>query len=172
MGGMVARISTTATGPGDSHADRGHPPPVQTDLGRLGIQRKTRRSMAGARPEADALRMKNLDDLLTDSRFHKVMLGLGVVAVTLVAVWTASPRAILAETSVKPTARPVDLGTLTGQTLSIRVFPGPFGLGYDVLDDSGSLIASFDSEYELIAAFSVPAPSQQLADVPTLDELD
>ncbi len=116
--------------------------------------------------------MKNLDDLLTDSRFHKVMLGLGVVAVTLVAVWTASPRATLAETSVKPTARPVDLGTLTGQTLSIRVFPGPFGPGYDVLDDSGSLIASFDSEYELIAAFSVPAPSRQLADVPTLDELD
>ncbi|MDG2021965.1 MAG: hypothetical protein P8J59_08450 [Phycisphaerales bacterium] len=116
--------------------------------------------------------MKNLDDLVTDSRFHKVMLGLGVIAVTLVAVWTASPQATLAETGDAAAAGPVDLGTLTGQTLSIRVFPGRFGPSYEVLDDSGSLVASFESEYELIAAFSVPPPSEQLADVPTLDELD
>ncbi len=128
--------------------------------------------MVGSRREADAFRMKILDDLMTNSRFHKVMLGLGVIAVTLVAVWTASPQATLAETSDAPKAGPVDLGTLTGQTLSIRVFPGPFGPAYDILDDSGSLIASFESEYELIAAFSVPPPSEQLADVPTLDELD
>ncbi|MDE0888005.1 MAG: hypothetical protein OSA40_00965 [Phycisphaerales bacterium] len=116
--------------------------------------------------------MTNFDHLLADSRIHKAMLGFGVVALALVAVWTTAPSTTLAETGVDRTAGPIGLGTLHGQALSIRVVPGPFGPGYEVLDNTGSLVGTFENEYQLIAAFSVPAPSRQIADVPTIDEMD
>ncbi|MDA0295852.1 MAG: hypothetical protein O3A19_00220 [Planctomycetota bacterium] len=118
--------------------------------------------------------MKNLDFMTADARFQKVMLGLGVVALALGVFWTVNPSSTLAtvEGSFDRTSDPVDLGTLSGQTLSIRVISGPFGPGYEVLDENGTLVGRFESEYQLIAAFSVPAPSQQLADVPTIDDWD
>jgi hypothetical protein len=116
--------------------------------------------------------MNTFHHLLADSRIHKAMLGFGVVALALVAIWTTAPSTTLAETGVDRMAGPVDLGTLHGQELSIRVVPGPFGPGYEVFDKTGSLVGSFESEYQLTAAFSIPAPSRQIADVPTIDEMD
>ena len=132
----------------------------------------TCQSLARSHREVDVTGMKNLHHLLAGPRFQNVMLGLGVGTMALVAVWTLSPSSTLAANNADRPADFVDLGTLTDQTLSIRVHPGAFGPSYDVLDETGMLVGHFKSEFELIAAFSVPAPSQQLADVPTIDDLD
>ena len=116
--------------------------------------------------------MKTLQHLLASARFQNVMLGLGVIALTLTATWTLNPSSTLAANDADRTAGFRDLGTLTDQTLSIRVLPGSFGPSYDVFDETGILVGHFENEFELIAAFTTPAPSQQIAVVPTIDDLD
>lgn len=119
--------------------------------------------------------MKTLQHLLARPRFQNVILSLGVVMLALMAVWTLNPSSTLAANDADRTAGFRDLGTLTDQTLSIRVLPGAFGSfgsSYDVLDETGVLVGHFKSEFELIAAFTIPAPSQQIAVVPAIDDLD
>lgn len=106
-----------------------------------------------------------------DPRFFGPLVAIAAVTTSLLVAWGVQPNVTTADDVTVPIGPP-DLGTLMGQELSIRVFPGPYGPGYEVLDASGIVVGRFESQYEMIAAFDVPAPATQLADVAPYDAFD
>ena len=115
--------------------------------------------------------LKFFHRLYTDPRVFRPMVAVAAVATSFLVAWGVRPDATTSGDFAAPIGPP-DLGTLVGQELSIRVTPGPYGPGYEVLDASGIVVGKFESQYEMIAAFDVPAPSSQLADVPSYDPYD
>ena len=116
--------------------------------------------------------MQNLlHRLHTDRRVFRPLVAVAAVTMSLLIVWGVQPDTTTADDFAAPIGPP-DLGTLVGQKLSLRVIPGPYGPGYEVLDAAGVVVGRYDNQYEMIAAFDVPAPSTQLADVPPYDAFD
>ena len=106
-----------------------------------------------------------------DPRVFRPLVAVAAVTTSFLIAWGVRPDTTTADDFAVPIGPP-DLGTLVGQELSLRVIPGPFGPGYEVLDASGIVVGRFDNQYEMIAAFDVPAPSTQLTDVPPYDAFD
>ena len=113
----------------------------------------------------------HLHRLREDPRLFRPLLAVAAVMTSFLVAWGVRPDTTTADDFASPTTPP-DLGTLIGQELSLRVIPGPNGPAYEVLDESGISVGRFKNEFEMIAAFNVPAPSTQLADVPTYDAID
>ena len=109
--------------------------------------------------------------LRRDPRVFRPLVAVAAVTTSLLVAWGVRPDTTTAD-DFAPAMTPPDLGTLIGQELSLRVIPGPNGPGYEVLDESGIPVGRFKNEFEMIAAFNVPAPSTQLADVPPYDAFD
>ena len=114
---------------------------------------------------------KYLHRLRRDPRAFGSMVAAAAVTTSLLVAWGVRPDTTTADDFAAKIGPP-DLGTLIGQELSIRVTPGPYGPGYEVLDAAGTVVGKFESQYEMIAAFDVAAPSSQLADVPSYDPYD
>ncbi|MAD19411.1 MAG: hypothetical protein CMJ52_04215 [Planctomycetaceae bacterium] len=93
------------------------------------------------------------------------------VLTSMIVAWGVQPDSTTADDFANHMGPP-DLGTLVGQQLSMRVIPGPGGPGYEILDAEGVPVGRFQNQFEMIAAFDVPRPSSQLAEVATYDPYD
>lgn len=91
--------------------------------------------------------------------FVRFCTSLAVMAVAFAFGWALQPKGIEAATTyqrevVEELGPPAtSLGMLQGRGLGIRLLPGRNGPRYQVLDEEGLVLGTYDSEAEMVAGF-------------------